>query len=347
MSTATIRRLVLVVLVTGALCAPVTGALAQAATPKVPAGLGVTLLEAPANTAGDPRAKSYIVDHLAPGTTISRKVGFSNGDAKPMNLTFYAAAALLQDGAFVPGAGHAANDLTSWTTFSPASATVQPGQTLPVTVTIAVPPQATAGERYAAALAENAPVSAGGGVASVSRAGIRIYLSVGPGGAPKTAFTVDTLTAQRDADGAPLVTAQVRNNGERAIDLSGTLELAKGPSSLSAGPFPVRSVATLTPGGASAVTVALDRGLPNGPWDAKMTLTSGTTSETVTARITFPDGSGTSSAPTGAVQSDSTTSPILPVAGGVAVLLAVSATVVTVRRRRNDPVLVASSPAGD
>ena len=345
MNTATVRRLAFAVLVTGALCAPVTGALAQAAPPKVPAGLGVKLLQGPAGAAGDPRAHEYIVDHLAPGATISRKIGFSNGDAKPMDLSFYTVAASIKDGGFVPGAGHAANDLTGWTTFSPASGTVQPGQTLPVTVTIAVPAQATAGERYAAALAERAPV-AGSGVSSVSRVGIRIYLSVGPGGAPKTAFTVDTLTAQRDDDGTPLVTAQVRNNGERAIDLSGTLDLSKGPSSLSAGPFPVRSVATLTPGSAGAVTVALDRDLPNGPWDAKITLTSGTTSETVNARITFPDAPATSSGPTDAVGSDSTMSPILPVAAGVAVLLAVPATVVTVRRRRKGSVLAALASSG-
>ena len=346
MNTATVRRLAFAVLVTGALGAPVTGALAQAVTPKVPAGLGVRLLQGPANAVGDPRAHEYIVDHLAPGTTISRQIGFSNGDAKAMDLTFYADAASIKDGSFVPGAGHATNDLTGWTTFSPASATVQPGQTLPVTVTIAVPAQATAGERYAAALAERAPI-AGSGISSVSRVGIRIYLSVGPGGAPKTAFTVDTLTAQRDADGNPLVTAQVRNNGERAIDLSGTLDLTKGPSSLSAGPFPVRSVATLTPGGAGAVTVALERGLPNGPWDAKITLTSGTTSETVTARITFPDAPATSAAPADAVRSRSTKSPIPAGATGVAVLLAALATVVTVRRRRKGSVPVAPAPAGN
>lgn len=260
MNRATLRRLAFAVLVTGALCVPVTGALAQVATPQVPAGLGVRLLQRPAGAAGDPRAQEYIVDHLAPGTTISRQVGFSNGDAKAMDLTFYADAASINNGAFVPGAGHTANDLTGWTTFSPASATVRPGQTLPVTVTIAVPADATSGERYGAALAEHAPI-AGTGITSVSRVGIRIYLSVGPGGAPKTSFSVDTMTAQRDADGTPLLTAQVHNTGERAIDLSGHLDLANGPGSLSAGPFAVKTVATLAAGGTGAVTVALDRRL--------------------------------------------------------------------------------------
>ena len=271
MASATLRRLVFLVLVAGALCAPATAALAQAPASKPPPpGLGVRLLQGPAGSQDDPRAHEYIVDHLAPGTTISRQIGFTNGDAEPVDLSFYAASADIRDGGFVPGAGHAANELTGWTTFSPTSATVAPGQTLPVTVTIAVPPDAVAGERYAAALAESAgPPAAGGGVSSVSRVGIRIYLSVGPGGAAATGFSIDTMTAQRDADGKPFVTAQVHNTGERAIDLSGRLELTGGPAGLSAGPFPVKTVATLAIGGSGSVTVVLDPGLPIGPWDAE------------------------------------------------------------------------------
>jgi hypothetical protein len=300
MITATIRRLVSVAIVAGALVAPATGAQAQAPTPtaQVPPGLGVKLLQGPADAVDDPRAHQYIVDHLTPGTTISRQVGFSNGDAAPVDLTFYADAATIHDGGFEPGAAHSTNDLTSWTTFSPSSATVQPGQTVPVTVTIAVPADATAGERYGAALAEHAFAPAGGGgVSAVSRVGIRIYLSVGPGGAPITAFTIDSMTAQRDADGNPLVSAQVHNTGERAIDLSGHLDLSNGPSPLAAGPFTVRTVATLKPGESGPVTVPLDRALPDGPWDAKVTLTSGITSATGTARLTFPKDIGSSASP--------------------------------------------------
>jgi hypothetical protein len=296
MSMATVRRLVFVVVVAGALCAPATATLAQAASAPPP-GIGVKLLQGPADSVDNPRAHEYIIDHVAPGTTISRKIGFSNGDSQPADLTFYADAAKIHDGAFVPGAGHAANDVTNWTTFSPTSATVQPGQTLPVTVTIAVPADAAQGERYAAALAEHSTPAAEGGVASVSRVGIRIYLSVGPGGAPITAFSIDSMTAQRDANGNPLVTAQVHNSGERAIDLSGHLELTNGPSSLSAGPFTVRSIATLKPGDSGAVTVPLDRALPNGPWDARITLGSGVTSASGTARLTFPNDNRASGTP--------------------------------------------------
>lgn len=299
MSTTTVRRLAFVVVMAGAFCAPATAALAQAAAPPLAPGIGVRLLQGPAGGVKDPRAHEYIVDNLAPGTTIARQIGFSNGDAQPLDLSFYAVAATIDDGTFAPGAGRAANELTSWTTFSPTSATVAPGQTLPVTVTIAVPADASAGERYGAALAEHAsPASARGGETSVSRIGIRIYLSVGPGGAPQTAFAVDSMTAGRNAKGNPLVTAEVHNTGGRAVDLFGQLELTSGPSSLSAGPFPVRMAATLAPGQSGAVSVPLDRGLPNGPWDARITVVSGLTSVTGTARLTFPAAAGASGGPT-------------------------------------------------
>ena len=346
MTPATVRRLVLVVLVAGALCAPATGASAQGAAP--PPGLGVRLLQGPAGGVDDPRAHEYIVDHLAPGATISRQIGFTNGDAEPADLAFYAAAAEINDGSFVPGAGRAENELTSWTTFSPNSATVAPGQTLPVTVTIAVPADATAGERYGAALAELArPSAPGGGVSSVSRVGIRIYLSVGPGGAAVTSFSIDSMTAQRDADGVPFVTAQVHNSGERAIDLSGELALTNGPASLSAGPFPVRSVATLAVGGSGTVTVLLDPGLPNGPWDGRITLKSGKTSETVTGRLMFPTANGTSSDPTTDLKGDAKRPLTLFV--GIAVGLLVGLFVLSIilrRRREDDPVVVTADSQG-
>jgi hypothetical protein len=348
MTTAALRRLVTVVLVAGALCAPAAAASAQAPAPTPPPGIGAGLLQGPADNVDDPRTHEYIVDHLAPGTTISRQIGYSNGDATPADLAFYAVAADIHDGGFVPGVGHAANELTSWTTFSPTSATLAPGETLPVTVTIAVPPDATAGERYAAALAENAPApSAGGGVTSVSRVGIRIYLSVGPGGAAVASFSIDAMTAQRGADGVPFVTAQVHNTGERAIDLSGELALTNGPASLSAGPFPVSHVATLAVGGNGTVNIPLDPGLPNGPWDARITLESGKTSETVTGRITFPSENASSAAPTTDLKGDAKRPLALfvGIAGGLLVGLIVLR-VVRRRRRRDEPVVVKADSRG-
>jgi hypothetical protein len=337
---ATIRRLVLV-LAAGAFCASAAWAPAQATQDAPPPGLGVRLLQGPAGSEGNPRAHEYIVDDLEPGTTISRQIGFSNGDAEPKDLTFYAVAADLADGGFVPGAGHAANELTSWTSFSPTSATVQPGQQVAVTVTIAVPADATTGERYAAALAEHAapPATAGGRVTSVSRVGIRMYLSVSNGGA-RIAFDIDTITAHRAHDGYPFVTAEVHNTGQRAVDLTGTLELNEGPSSLSAGPFPATSVSTLAPGQYGTVTVGLSEALPVGPWNARLTLTSGRTTVTAIGAITFPadaDKSGVSATapPSLALVREPHTnrSPVL-LAGLTVTVLGLALVLVTGLRRR-------------
>lgn len=340
------RRLVSALVVAGVLCAPATAASGQDPdTPDVPAGIGVKLLEGPADSVDDPRAHTYIVDHLDPGTTISRKIGFSNGDAQPAHLLFYAAAADIEGGSFEVGDGRAANELTSWMTFSPTEATVAPGQTVPITVTITVPDGATRGEHYAAALGELPPSSSSAGVASASRVGIRLYLSVGPGGVPATTFTIDEMTASRDTEGRPVVAANVQNTGGRALDLGGELELTDGPSSLSAGPFPVDGTTTLAPGEEGTVSVILDDDLPDGPWDAHLSLTSGRTTEEATARITFPPAAGTSAPPTPASPTREAGFPLAAVVGGLLAVVLLGITILVMRRRRPRPGPEAGSPA--
>ena len=99
----------------------------------------------------------------------------------------------------------------------------------------------------------------------VSRVGIRLYLSVGPGGSPAADFTIDSLTAVRSPDGQPMVLATVHNTGGRALDMSGTLELSDGPGGLSAGPFPATLGTTLGIGDTEPVTIALDEADPHRP----------------------------------------------------------------------------------
>jgi len=53
----------------------------------------------------------------------------------------------------------------------------------------------------------------GAGVTQDSRVGIRLYLSIGPGGAPAANFTITTLTAERSPKGIPMIVATVRNTG--------------------------------------------------------------------------------------------------------------------------------------
>jgi CheY-like chemotaxis protein len=251
--------------------------------------IGIRLVDAPASARDDPRAQVYIVDHLAPGTVITRRIEVSNTTGAAARLQLYAAAASIGNGSFLGAAGHTANDLSTWTSVVPGEPDVPAGGKLTATVTIAVPADAAPGEQYGVVWAEtrSAP-DAGGGITQVSRVGIRLYISVGPGGAPAAAFTIDTLTAQRSADGAPTVVAAVRNRGGRALDMNGSMELRNGPGGLSAGPFPASLGTTLAIGATEPVTIALDEAFPAGPWDARITLRSGLLEESVSAHIVFP-----------------------------------------------------------
>ena len=318
-------------------------ALAQAS----PQTVGIRLVDAPTNRADDPRARQYIVDHLAPGTTITRRVEVSNDTTLTQAVQLYAAAASIKDGSFQFGDGRAVNDLTTWTTVDPPTVSPPAGAKSLATVTIAVPADASPGERYAVAWAElPAAVPAGGGIAAVNRVGVRIYLSVGGGNEPASDFGITTFEARRDGDGNPLVAAMVRNTGGRALDLGGELRLTNGPGGLSAGPFNAKLGTTLGVGQTEPVLVTLDRAIPAGPWDAHIVLRSGLTDRQATATLTFPAGAASSAEPitTGASKSRRDgASRLLPAAGAVAALGAVSLLLFGLNRRRRRPSSVASS----
>ena len=342
------RRLVMVIAGVVAICAflPPAAHASQAARTSAtagpaPQGVGIRLVDIPTALANDPRARQYIIDHLAPGTTISRRVEVTNYTAKPQVVSLYAASATISGGSFLFGAGRAANELTSWTTVEPPTLTVGPGVKALATVTIAVPPNATSGERYGVIWAELAPaVPSGGGVTSINRVGVRIYLSVGSGASPATDFAITTLEARRNAGGRPEVVASVHNTGGRAVDLSGELQLTNGPGGLSAGPFPARLGTTLGLGQVEPVTVMLDPAIPAGPWDAHMTLQSGTTVREATARVTFPAAAATSAPPVMAQPPSPKGSGSLPLVLVVALLIAIVLLLVVLfgrRRRRRSP----------
>ena len=125
-------------------------------------------------------------------------------------------------------------------------------------------------------------------ITQVSRVGIRLYLSIGPGAAPAPNFAIVSLTAERARDGQPCVVASVHNTGGRALDLNGTLQLSAGPGGLSAGPFAANLTTTLAIGDTEPVTIALDRQVPAGPWRGRITLHSGLLERSAGATITFP-----------------------------------------------------------
>jgi hypothetical protein len=252
-------------------------------------GLGLRLLDAPITARDDPRAQIYIVDHVAPGTVIHRHVEVSNSTASSVHVVVYPAAASIANGSFLGAAGRTANELSTWTSVRPRTSAVPVGGHLRAAVTITVPDDAAPGERYGVVWAEVRSVpSVDDGVTQISRVGVRVYLSVGPGGPPAANFTIDSLTALRSPDGQPSVVATVHNSGGRALDMSGNLQLSGGPGGTSAGPFSATLGTTLAIGGTEAVTIVLDKQLPRGPWDARVVLRSGLVSRAARATITFP-----------------------------------------------------------
>jgi hypothetical protein len=325
-----------------ALVAPASAATRTATN--APGSIGIRLLDAPAASQDDPRARIYIVDHLTPGATIERRIEVSNSGSAAKSLTLYAAAAGISGGSFLGADAHTPNDLTTWTTVSPGKPDVPAGGTVTALVTIAVPEDAAPGEQYGVVWAEaRSAAMAGGGITQVSRVGIRLYVSVGPGGPPAADFAIDSLTAQRSPDGRPVVVASVHNTGGRALDMNGILELGAGPGGLSAGPFPATLGVTLGIGETEPVTITLDTRLPAGPWDATVTLHSGLLDRTAKATLTFPATGAAKAVPT---KSAPSVWLYISSAGLLVVLLPVAAwIVVRVRRRREAPDAVAPVPA--
>lgn len=298
-------------------------------------GIGIRLLEAPVAARADMRAWAYIIDHLAPGSVIHRRVEVFNTTSSPKQVALYAAAAQIRDRKFQFADGHTSNELSAWTTLNQHEVALASHARSAVTATITVPERAAPGERYAMIWAETAKAApAGGGVAEINRVGIRLYLDVGRGNPPASDFTIDSLTAQRSPDGRQAVLAQVHNTGGRALDLSGDLKLTNdsGSQHHSAGPFKVQTGTTLAPGDVGSVTAVLTEQVPNGPWRARMRLESGLTKRTAEATIQFP-AAGTARAVTAKMDTDY--SMMALAGGGVLAALAAITFLLTQRKRRS------------
>ena len=319
------------------LAAWLLGALATtSATAQVPGSITIRLLDAAVDRRDDPRSRIYINDHLSPGDSITRRVEVVNTTGSPQRLLFYAGAADVVAGSFTIQDGRGTNELTGWTSVEPAGAVLPDGGRQVLSVTVRVPPGAAGGERYAAILADRPPAATRpGAVSSGARVGIRMYVSVGEGEEPASDFEVTTLQARRQQDGFPAVTAVVTNTGGRALDLSGDLELTKGPGGLSAGPFAAELGRTLAPGDTEPVTVVLDKAITGGPWTATLTLRSGLLERQARAQITFPDDAGETAAPVAAENLSLREDPkvLVPIAGGLIGLIALILLLLLLRRR--------------
>jgi hypothetical protein len=278
-------------------------AITAPAAPAAPAGdtvgpdgrFGLRLLEVTASLRNDPRARQYIIDHLNPGAMMRRQVEVSNSGDEPLRIDLYPGAASVRDSAFRFASARTPNELTTWTSVDRPVVDVPAHSSQTVDVTIAVPGDGSPGEHYGVLWAQaGSPALSGTGVRMVSRIGIRMYVDVGPGGPPAANFTISALTAKRRLDGGLALDTEIRNSGGRALDVSGTLALAKGPGGLRAGPFHTDRVETVAPGETSPISFTLDGGIPAGPWTATVDLKSGLVERTASAVIRFPDRPGSS-----------------------------------------------------
>jgi hypothetical protein len=263
------------------------GSVAKAAdTPR----FGLRLVDVPVAEAHNPRGLRYIIDSLAPGTVIHRRILIENLENQDSQFTVYSDAARIMNGSFVGDTGQTRSELTSWISLQHGTVTLRPGASVMDTVTIRVPRVATRGEHYGVIWVQQvAHTRDTGGVAvtEVNRVGIRIYLAIDRGGVLPTNFAITAITGHLSPGGQPLLTARVTNTGGRAVDLSGTASLTAGPGGASAGPFQVGRVITLAPRQSATISFAPSKRLPTGSWLARITLVSGLTTRTASATVQF------------------------------------------------------------
>jgi hypothetical protein len=288
-----VRRFLALAVIAGIFLPAITAWPAAAEPESENTGIGVRLVDVPTAEAENPRARAYIIDHVKPGRVIERRIEVVNRTGRNEKVSLYAAAARVEKGQFVGADGRTQNELSSWTSLDDPSVTLGPRGRSRAKLTIKIPDNAVRGERYGVIWAELMPQKNPDVVTHVSRVGIRLYVSVGPGGAPGTDFDIVSMTAIRDQNNVPAVQARVRNTGERAIDVSGSITLANGPAGLSAGPFTVPLGNTLGIGDTQPLLVPLDPQLPDGPWRVKITVKSGVTTRSAMATLTFPPNIGT------------------------------------------------------
>ncbi|NMM91985.1 hypothetical protein B2J88_48300 [Rhodococcus sp. SRB_17] len=291
-------------------------------------GIEVQLLDIPAATQRDPRARAYVVDHLPPGTVINRRIQVRNNSDSAQSVRIYTGAAHIDNGTFVGDSDPSVNELTGWTSVDQTNIDLPSRGAAEVTVTIDVPENAAEAEQYGAVWAEiRSAASQGSNIVQASRAGIRIYLSVGPGNGAPADFAITSLTTSRDTQGNPQISALVTNTGGRAVDITGELTLTRGPGGLSAGPVTAQQGTTIAPGGTGTVVATMSPELPNGPWNANLHLKSGLLERSSEADITFPDaGLGETVEPQNSYAS--------AVAGGAAAIVLVAAAMFWWLRRR-------------
>ncbi|WP_278312618.1 hypothetical protein [Lolliginicoccus levis] len=328
------RRL-LPLVIAATLLAPVSAVHAQPVPEPGPTdnpGLGIRLMEVPLHLQDDPRAQVYVIDNLEAGDSFDRRLEISNRTGATQDVDLYVGAADVdaQDG-FKVADGAGANELTEWAELDTSEVTLEDRENAEIVLSIDVPEEAEDGERYGVVWAEmTSERPEEGGAIAVNRVGVRIYLAIGDAEALPADFTITGMTPRRTSEGVAELVVDIDNTGGRAVDITGSLDLADGPGGIRLDT--VRSSqATVPAGEPGQVVFALSDTLPNGPWQATVTLASGLLERTTTAEVTFPDtGAGDS---VGAEQESQQTWWWILV---VLAVLAVLAAILLIRHRRRN-----------
>jgi hypothetical protein len=280
-------RLIALSLLAG-IVVPASSASAAAQSTSGTDSIGIRLIALP-GTSPDALASSYVVDQLAPGASVTRTVEIDNTTSATADISVYSAGASIVRGNFSFAPGTSQDALSSWTSLGNHVVRLAPGTEATDTLTIKVPVNASSGQRYAVLWAQlSSRPTVTREVEEVNRVGVRMYVSIGPGGAPPSNFAIGALTAERSTTGARLVAATVDNTGQSTLDISGSVALSQGPGGLRAGPFAATLGAVLAPHTSELVTARIGSALPRGPWRADLSLASGRTRRSDVATITFP-----------------------------------------------------------
>ncbi|WP_430335000.1 hypothetical protein [Rhodococcus sp. ACT016] len=247
-------------------------------------GVGIRLLDP---SGGSFPEQNYIIDHRQPGGTIQRRVQVTNSTAQNRTVDVYAGAASLRNGEFTVQDRGTANRLTTWASVNRQSLPLAGGTSADVTVTITVPADAPAGTQYGVVWAQ--PVTDGSALATAPRVGVRAYVTVEPPTGRTADYTIVGLAAERDSRGQAVVVADVRNTGTWAVALEGEVTLSRGPGGATVEPVPSDD-ATIAAGATGKVRFRIpdSADLPNGPWQAGVTLRSAAIEREYAGEITFP-----------------------------------------------------------
>ena len=207
-------RLIVLSLLTGIMI-PASGALAAPPQPTADSGsIGIRIVDVPPDSSrNDPLALLYIVNRLAPGKTIQRRIEVSNSTRSTAAVAVYPAAASLHQGEFAFGPSHSKNELASWTSVSRAVVRLQPGTKAFETVTIRVPKDASSGERYAVIWAEVSTSGSGAASRSRTESASACTSRSAPAGAPPSNFV--NRFAHREALGVRTTTRRRENPQQR------------------------------------------------------------------------------------------------------------------------------------